>query len=74
MRKAFAQLQPLDRDVLTLCVIKELSIREAATALDTAEGSVKSRLHRAKARLGNLYTELEDTRGLKPITLGRTTP
>jgi RNA polymerase sigma factor (sigma-70 family) len=74
LRKAFAQLKPLDRDVLTLCVVEELSTREAATALAIAEGTVKSRLHRAKARLGTLYTDIRDTREQEAPMLGRTTP
>ncbi len=56
LRNAFARLKPMHRDVLTLCVVEELSTRDAAAALGIAEGTVKSRLHRAKARLGSLYT------------------
>lgn len=58
LREAFALLRPLDRDVLTLCVIEGLSVKEAGTALGIAEGTVKSRLHRAKSRLGTLYQEV----------------
>lgn len=61
LRNAFVQLKPMDRDVLMLCVVEELSTRDAATALGIAEGTVKSRLHRAKARLGNLYAQIHDT-------------
>lgn len=57
LREAFARLKPNERDVLTLCVIERLGTREAAVALDVAEGTVKSRLHRAKTRLGNLFSE-----------------
>lgn len=60
LRNAFTQLKPLDRDVLTLCVVEELSTRDAAAALGIAEGTVKSRLHRAKARLGSLYQQTSD--------------
>jgi RNA polymerase sigma-70 factor (ECF subfamily) len=59
LRAAFAQLKPQDRDVLTLCVIEGLHRREVAAALGIAEGTVKSRLHRAKNRLGALYKELD---------------
>ncbi|MGL3805182.1 RNA polymerase sigma factor [Paeniglutamicibacter sp. R2-26] len=61
LRNAFTQLKPLDRDVLTLCVVEEFSTRDAAAALGIAEGTVKSRLHRAKTRLGNLYQQTSNT-------------
>ncbi len=57
LREAFTRLRPLDRDVLTLCVVEGMSVREAASVLDVAEGTVKSRLNRAKKRLGSLYGE-----------------
>ena len=59
LRAAFARLKPRDRDVLTLCVIEGLSLRQAALALAIAEGTVKSRLHRAKTRLGAFYRALD---------------
>jgi RNA polymerase sigma factor (sigma-70 family) len=59
LRAAFSRLKPQDRDVLTLCVVERLSLRQAASALGIAEGTVKSRLHRAKTRLGALYRELD---------------
>lgn len=58
LREAFAQLRPPERDVLTLCVIEGLGTREASAALGIAEGTVKSRLHRAKSRLGTLYSRV----------------
>lgn len=60
LRKAFERLRPVERDVLTLCVLEGLSVRETADTLTIAEGTVKSRLHRAKARLGNLYQEVSN--------------
>ena len=59
--QAFARLRPADRNVLTLCVVEGLSVRDAAVALDSPEGTVKSRLSRAKARLGDLYDEVSRT-------------
>ena len=59
LRGAFSRLKLQDRDVITLCVIEGLSLRQAAAALGVAEGTVKSRLHRAKTRLGVLYEELD---------------
>lgn len=61
LNQAFARLRQADRNVLTLCVVEEMSIRDAATALGIPEGTVKSRLNRAKARLGNLYDEVSST-------------
>lgn len=55
---AFSRLRPLDRDVLTLCIIEGMSVKHVATVLAVAEGTVKSRLSRAKRRLGSLYTEV----------------
>lgn len=58
LREAFAQLRPPERDVLTLCVIEGLRVKEAGAALGLADGTVKSRLHRAKSRLGTLYSQV----------------
>ncbi len=58
LREAFAQLRPPERDVLTLCVVEGMGAREAGAALGIADGTVKSRLHRAKSRLGTLYSEV----------------
>lgn len=59
--QAFARLRQADRNVLTLCVVEEMTIRDAAAALGIPEGTVKSRLNRAKARLGDLYDEVSST-------------
>lgn len=53
---AFARLSGRDRDVLTLCVLEELSTAQAATVLGIPEGTVKSRLSRAKRRLAHTVT------------------
>ncbi len=52
-----------DQRVLTLCVVEGLSEREAAAALGVPPGTVKSRLHRAKARLHQRYTRTADPLG-----------
>lgn len=54
VRDAFAGLSPRDQDVITLCVLEELPLAEAATALGIPVGTVKSRLSRAKRKLGSL--------------------
>ncbi|KRC46895.1 hypothetical protein ASE16_16000 [Leifsonia sp. Root227] len=57
LRTALSRLPRRDLDVLSLCVIEELSTAEAAAVLGVALGTVKSRLSRAKARLAALLGE-----------------
>ncbi len=57
LRAALEQLPQRDQDILTLCVLEELSTADAATALGVARGTVKSRLSRAKARLTELLQQ-----------------
>jgi RNA polymerase sigma-70 factor (ECF subfamily) len=52
LRAAFERLGPADRDVLVLCVWQGLSYAEAAVALGVPVGTVRSRLSRARSRLG----------------------
>jgi len=54
---AFAQLSQNDQNIITLCVLEEFSLAEAASALHIPVGTVKSRLSRAKQRLSSLTTE-----------------
>lgn len=56
IRMAFAKLNRQARDVLTLCIIEQLSMSQAAEVLGVPEGTVKSRLSRAKNKLGTLYS------------------
>lgn len=42
------RLPPVEREVLTLFYLQELSLIETATALSIPPGTVKSRLHRAR--------------------------
>jgi RNA polymerase sigma-70 factor (ECF subfamily) len=57
LRSALPRLSRRDQDVLSLCVIEELSTAEAAAVLQVPPGTVKSRLSRAKARLASLLHE-----------------
>ncbi|MCY1142417.1 RNA polymerase sigma factor [Actinoplanes sp. Pm04-4] len=52
LREALQRLRPADRDVLVLCVWQGLTYAEAAVALGVPVGTVRSRLARARARLG----------------------
>ncbi len=63
VREAFAKLSKRDQDVITLCVLEELTTAQAAEALGVPEGTVKSRLSRARARLAALASPLADASG-----------
>lgn len=51
LRQAILALPPRYREVLVLCEIEEMSYAEAAQLLGSAVGTVRSRLHRARAFL-----------------------
>src|SRR5919199_1335580 len=51
LRQAVLALPPHYREVVVLCELHEMSYVEAAAALDCAVGTVRSRLHRARAML-----------------------
>lgn len=57
---AFAQLSTNDQNIITLCVLEEFSLAEAAEALRIPVGTVKSRLSRAKQRLSELTSDSFD--------------
>ena len=51
LRRAVLALPPAYREVVVLCDLHELDYAEVAAALDCAIGTVRSRLHRARALL-----------------------
>ncbi len=51
VRMAIASLPASYREVVALCDLEELSYEDAATTLGCAVGTVRSRLHRARAML-----------------------
>lgn len=69
VRAAFARLSEADQNVMTLCVLEELTMEQAAAVLGVPAGTVKSRLSRAKARLAAHTTEL-----LGPSAMSGATP
>jgi RNA polymerase sigma-70 factor (ECF subfamily) len=64
LRKAVLGLPVRYREVLVLCDLQELSYAEAADALQCAIGTVRSRLHRARAVLAARLAALE---GAAPV-------
>lgn len=57
--RALAELPPHERDVLLLLAWAELNYEEIARALDVPIGTVRSRLHRARA---HVRARLDDRR------------
>jgi RNA polymerase sigma-70 factor (ECF subfamily) len=64
VRQAFSQLSAKDQDVVSLCIIEDMSLAQAAVALGVPTGTVKSRLSRAKRRLLDLTTQITDTQSV----------
>lgn len=65
VRRAFARLDPIAQDVLTLCVLEDHPMAAAAEVLGCPVGTVKSRLNRARR---SLRRALEDTAPDAPVT------
>ncbi|MDV3457196.1 sigma-70 family RNA polymerase sigma factor [Sphingomonas sp. HF-S4] len=60
MEAGLERLPPVEREILTLFYLHELTIEETAAALAVPAGTVKSRLHRAR-RLLRRELEMGDT-------------
>lgn len=56
--QAVRSLPPLQREVLLLAEYEELTLEEIAAAVEAEVGTVKSRLHRARANLRRMLTPL----------------
>ena len=54
MRAGLDGLPDALREVVVLCALEEMSYENAAQVLGVPVGTVRSRLHRAKARLADL--------------------
>jgi RNA polymerase sigma factor (sigma-70 family) len=76
MRAALLALSDLDRELLLLVAWDELSYEDAAAVLGLPLGTVRSKLHRAKARLRELLEPNGRAPGdrLNPIPKEATTP
>lgn len=51
VQEVLGALNTRDSSIVLLCIVQELSVRDAAVALGIPEGTVKSRLSRVKERL-----------------------
>ncbi|MDR6970093.1 sigma-70 family RNA polymerase sigma factor [Leifsonia shinshuensis] len=58
VREVFSRLSRQDQDVITLCIMEGLTTAQAAQSLGVPEGTVKSRLSRARKRLAELASPL----------------
>jgi RNA polymerase sigma factor (sigma-70 family) len=62
VRAGMDELPPALREVVILCALEEMSYEQVAQVLAVPVGTVRSRLHRAKARLaGLLRAEMANT-------------
>jgi RNA polymerase sigma-70 factor (ECF subfamily) len=55
--RGLAGLSAEHREAVTLCYLEGLSVAEAADAAGVPEGTIKSRLHHAREKLGQLLGE-----------------
>lgn len=62
LRQAIATLPQDYREIVALCELEEMSYDEAAAALDCPVGTVRSRLHRARALLAEKLREVRKVR------------
>ena len=67
LRDAVSSLPVRYREAIVVCDLEEMSYRDAAAALGCAVGTVRSRLHRARALLA---VKLAAGAGLEPNELG----
>ena len=63
LRRAVLELPVRYREVVVLCDLEELSYAEASDALGCAIGTVRSRLHRARAMLAAKVVALREAAG-----------
>lgn len=72
---ALQQLDPETRELLLLCTVEGTPYADVAAAYDIAVGTVKSRVHRARARLVDILgSALDDDHDEPPTPRGRDVP
>jgi RNA polymerase sigma-70 factor (ECF subfamily) len=72
IRSAVLSLPPRYREVVVLCELQELSYAQAAAVLNCAIGTVRSRLHRARALLIEKMTQAnEEDAAADPVKTAR---
>lgn len=57
LRSAILKLAPIEQQVLSLMVDQELSLLEISVVLEIPEGTVKSHIHRCKAKLLRIFEQ-----------------
>jgi RNA polymerase sigma-70 factor (ECF subfamily) len=70
VRSALAQLPPEQRTAIVLVDLQGYSVAEVAEILEVAEGTIKSRCSRGRARLAMLLGHLRSAAAVEPITDG----
>lgn len=70
VRRAVLSLPPRYREVVVLCELQELSYGETAEILGCAIGTVRSRLHRARALLLAKLRPIQDTEVTSSAAVG----
>jgi RNA polymerase sigma-70 factor (ECF subfamily) len=65
VRRAIQSLPVRYREVVVLCDLQEVSYVDAAAALNCAVGTVRSRLHRARALLGDKLRDADEAPNIK---------
>lgn len=73
LQRAIGRLDDLSRTLLLLCAVEGMTYPEASTVLDIPVGTIKSRIHRARARLAELLAE-DAAPEAAPETGGRPEP
>ena len=72
VRKAVLSLPPRYREVVVLCELQEMTYAEAASVLDCAIGTVRSRLHRGRSLLiEKMHPAKEENAARKGIKTAR---
>lgn len=60
LEKAMGKLSDENRELLILCRFQELKYIEVARILNTTEGAIKVRVHRALSQLKSIYFKIEN--------------